>query len=625
MAICEIIGSDFGARVTYTVTQDVANNRSTVRVTRVELKTLGVGAGYPVYVKGGIFVNGVQTTVLALTDTAICGISALSTSYAGGGEGSWSGFSTKDTTITHSDDGTATIPIKANLTVYTSTSSGMVTVGSAISKSVNVSMPTIPRVSELSASPVELGQAMSIGIVRAASGFTDTVTWSCGSVSGTIVSRTSETWISWTPSVTLANQVPNGTAASILLRVDTFQGETQIGSRELTVSCGVPAYLVPSLTVSVEDKLGYAAVCGGYVQNQSQARVRTQAYGTYGSTIQSIAVTCGRLTGTGADLCFALENSGTITVSVTVTDSRGRTAVRNTSITVLAYKKPSVTVTAGYRCDRSGNQKPDGEWLRLVFNAQVTALTGNTAAYTGSCTVHGTTQTRQASLTAYAGQFALTGGSFLISAGIDTAYDCKISVSDKFCTVESGQVLISVAFALLDMCRDTKAIGIGARAAKANKLCIGLDTDMGEHRMENLADPVQNQDAATKAYVERLLSRIYPVGSIYISVSNISPASLFGGTWEQLTNRFLVGAGDQYSVGQMGGADTVALQVENLPEHRHSISFNVFYRQTVASGGGVRNVVKEGTGVTESGSTGSGAAHENRPPYLAVYMWKRVA
>lgn len=78
-----------------------------------------------------------------------------------------------------------------------------------------------------------------------------------------------------------------------------------------------------------------------------------------------------------------------------------------------------------------------------------------------------------------------------------------------------------------------------------------------------------------------LLDDVYPVGSIYMSVSSTSPATLFGGTWVQLQNRFLVGAGDSYPAGSTGG------------ESSH------FY--------------------VDTGST------SNMPPYLAVYMWKRTA
>lgn len=620
MATCEISGPSFVARVSYTVTQNIEKNRSSVRVTKVEIRSFA-DIHLNCFLKGTISVNGTQTTQLLLTATEYCAVH-VSQSYTGGeaGEGS-TGFKTKSLTVNHDDDGTAKIKIYANLEVIYNSAQ----LDYGINKTVSVNLPRIPRVSELTAASVELGQEMAIQIKRASSLFTDTVSWSCGEASGTIAEKTDGENLNWTVPLTLASQAPNGTTVGITLTLQTYTGSTLVGSRELEVRCGVPESLVPTLTVEISDKLGYLEQYGGYVQSQSMARLRTQAQGVYGSTIQRVWVSCGRLSGTGEDLSFALEESGEIAITVTVTDSRGRTASEQTSITVLPYKKPSVTITQGFRCDENGNQQPDGEWMKLTFDAEVTALPGNTAAYTGKCTVHAGEQTRSVSLTDYEGQLSVAGGSFLLSAGIDTAYDCVVSVQDGFQTVDSEPVLISVAFALLDLCRDTKAIGIGMRATSGETLSIGLKTDMTEHTIENLADPEQSQDAATKAYVDRVLKSIYPVGAIYISVSETSPAEIFGGTWERIKNRFLVGAGDKYSVGATGGADSVALTAEQLPQHSHSIGYNVVYRQSVSSGGGVRNVVAGGDASTSTGYTGSGAEHENRPPYLAVNIWKRIA
>ena len=286
MASCEIIGTNFAARVTYTVTQSVEKNQSVVKVTKVELKALGAlgDAGFPVYIRGSITVNGVQATVLTLTDTTRCYISSLTTEYAGGGS-NWSGFSTKSVTVYHEDDGTAKIPIKAILSVYMAQGTGNVEIGSPINKTVNVSLATIPRVSSIKASAVELGSAMSIQISRAASSFRDTVSWSCGTLSGTIAEKTAETSLSWAVPLELANQAPSSTKVSITLTVSTYSGSTKIGSKSINLSCGIPASMVPSLQISVADRMGYVGICGGYVQGQSQARVTTQGYGSYGSYI----------------------------------------------------------------------------------------------------------------------------------------------------------------------------------------------------------------------------------------------------------------------------------------------------------------------------------------------------
>lgn len=102
------------------------------------------------------------------------------------------------------------------------------------------------------------------------------------------------------------------------------------------------------------------------------------------------------------------------------------------------------------------------------------------------------------------------------------------------------------------------------------------------------AAPTINAGTFGGMTVNQFVDMIYPVGSIYMSVSNTSPETLFGGTWVQLTDRFLIGAGNSYSVNGTGGASSV--------------------------------------NITPSGNNSGTALNINQmPPYLAVYMWKRTA
>lgn len=121
---------------------------------------------------------------------------------------------------------------------------------------------------------------------------------------------------------------------------------------------------------------------------------------------------------------------------------------------------------------------------------------------------------------------------------------------------------------------------------------------------------------------------IYPVGSIYMSVNNTSPATLFGGTWEQLKDRFLLGAGDTYTAGATDGEATHTLSIEEMPDHWHKLplpysgsdSYNPATAQVDKSLTAAGNYVTTGTA-----SEGGSQPHNNMPPYLAVYMWKRTA
>lgn len=113
----------------------------------------------------------------------------------------------------------------------------------------------------------------------------------------------------------------------------------------------------------------------------------------------------------------------------------------------------------------------------------------------------------------------------------------------------------------------------------------------------------------------------YPVGAIYLSYVDTSPASIFGGSWTQIQNRFLVGVGSSYAAGATGGEATHKLTVDELPSHSHNYSYPGY-----EAGGGWygANGTAKGNMVATT-AAGGGAAHENRPPYLAVYMWRRTA
>lgn len=132
-----------------------------------------------------------------------------------------------------------------------------------------------------------------------------------------------------------------------------------------------------------------------------------------------------------------------------------------------------------------------------------------------------------------------------------------------------------------------------------------------------------------------MVDMFYPVGSVYLTLNATNPSRLFGGTWEQIKGRFLLGAGDSYTAGATGGEATHTLSVNEMPSHAHNfdnyfLGYSKFeyrtgtdeYRTPMYNQSNPNDKTGE---AIYTNSTGGGAAHNNMPPYLSVYMWKRTA
>lgn len=145
----------------------------------------------------------------------------------------------------------------------------------------------------------------------------------------------------------------------------------------------------------------------------------------------------------------------------------------------------------------------------------------------------------------------------------------------------------------------------------------------------------QGESADAKAVGEALatkaeLLQVYPVGSVYMSFSAISPASLFGGTWEQILERFLLSSGGPYAVGSIGGESMHALTVDEMPTHDHKVHTDMIGSDAGGIGSNDAPYLTKASkipwyGNPRTGEQGGGGAHNNMPPYLVVNMWKRVA
>ncbi len=157
---------------------------------------------------------------------------------------------------------------------------------------------------------------------------------------------------------------------------------------------------------------------------------------------------------------------------------------------------------------------------------------------------------------------------------------------------------------------------------------------------QNLRDHMQAIGAALRTLSGSLLNSIYPVGSIYMSVNSTSPAILFGGTWTQIKDKFLLSAGDYHNAGSTGGDEEHYISRDELPNetvttdsYTHSHWFYIgangasgSARTVLLTSGSTRNTSDDthdhsfelNGGVTQT-------PVDNMPPYLTVYVWQRTA
>ncbi len=145
---------------------------------------------------------------------------------------------------------------------------------------------------------------------------------------------------------------------------------------------------------------------------------------------------------------------------------------------------------------------------------------------------------------------------------------------------------------------------------------------------------------------EAIFNKIYPVGAIYISTSDVNPGTLFVGSWARINSRFLIGAGPNeentfngfgtyptgsynFTPGELGGEAVHTLTVNEMPSHNHMYIRNKILDSEPTSEGGTtrgsNSLVNNMKTYAYTNPTGGNWAHNNIPPYYVVYMWKRIS
>ena len=460
--IQEAIGTGYRLQIAWTVdSQSVANNTSTVTV---KVQLVSTGSSYTINSSasksGSLTINGTKYT---FSFTAALSGNQTKTLF------------TKPVTISHTADGTKTCSFSAtcgiNVTLSGTYYGNVTASGSGV-------FNTIARASTISSvtSSVSVtgSNAVTVNITRAASSFTHTVVFSCGTYSNTQTSV--GTSASYTIPQSWLNAIPNGTSGTAKVTVTTYSGSTKIGSavsKNFTIT--VPSTVVPTFSsVAVNDTTTYQTTFGNMVQTKSKPKFTITAAGAFGSTITAYKTVFEGKTYTGATpTTSVITGSGLMTANITITDSRGRTATFAKQWTVVAYSAPKIITFQGVRCLADGSENYEGTYLKASVNFSVTNVNGkNTASYSIDYKLKtATTWTALTSGTDYALNKSIISASGIMS--VDKSYDIRLTVKDQFATI-SRTFEIPTAFTLLDFNASGKGVAFGKVSEKTEGIEFAL-------------------------------------------------------------------------------------------------------------------------------------------------------
>ena len=632
--------------LSWTATQSIANNTSTISWT---LSTAGGRSSW--ITERTVYVDIDGERVFSKTNAV--------DRYRGT-------IATGTKTISHNSDGTRSFSVSLAAAIYYSS------IGCTGSQTFT--LDTIARASTLSVSDGTLGTKTTLTADRKSSSFTHTLTWECGSYSGTLATKSSATSWPFTPELKLASVAPYGQKVYCTYTLSTYNGSTLVGTDSKAAWFIIPDSVKPSCSLSLSDSKGYASIYGGYIQGESQLSVTINATQAYSSPISRYSASANGATySTQTFTTSVLTKVGTNTISATVIDGRERPGSVSSNITVLAYSRPKITNLKVRRCNANGTENDRGGYGKISFHCTITPLSNKN---TRTCSL----RYRQSGATTWTNAPAITLSAYdqdcnppVIQMSDAHSYEVQINLTDKFGTT-SAVTSISTGYCLYHIPASGKGVTFGG-IAEGDGFNVKMDATFGEN--VNMKKNLQVDGDVTGKYLTGTWLRtiattdlgktppkvavldnsgwiyyrtpvdlIYPVGSIYMSVNATNPKELFGGTWERIQGRFLLGASDGYAAGSQGGEATHKLTTSEIPYHDHIIgqagntskilptqiavndssqSEYVTTLQGGASGWYKSSVAWDGRIATRNQTSPYGHSHNNMPPYLAVYIWKRTA
>lgn len=557
----------------------IENNTSTLRWTLESLG--GVQAWYTIY-NWGVTIDGQE--IYPITTTG----------YNTGKFPASKGSRTGTVTVVHNDDGTAP---DVSFTLY-----GKVYYSGTASFTGSISLTTIPRASVPSILPntFNIGNTITIKTNRKSTRFKHNVILYFGTYSYQIATNVTDT-VTFNTS-TIANnmyqQIPNAPYGIGNITLETYDGSTYIGTQYSTFTARVANSEPVFDTSYLDTNATTVAITNNnqqIIRNNSTLQVNvTNAVARNYATLSSVRVTINGVTydGTfsGSSATFnigTLNISSNTTAQVKVTDSRGFSLTKSLNIIVLDWELPTAIITL----QRENNFYSE---TNINVNADYSSLDGKN-------TITIKVRDKKTTEGSY-GAYTTLQDDVTSQLTLDNnyAWDVQVLVQDLIGSTTYNLVL-SRGMPIVFFDRLKSSTGFN---------CF----------------PQNNQSVEIDG--KTIFDAIYPVGSIYLSVNNTDPSTLFGGTWVQIKDQFLLSAGDTYAGGSTGGDAThkhvlpIGFDNTSLYGYGDSDYFPAFGSGVRSNVNRISTAINTDTGAVRIGSTDSASS---LPPYIAVYVWKRTA
>ena len=261
-------------------------------------------------------------------------------------------------TIPHNEDGSKSITIWARIL-------NVADQGDIDWFSGTVTLTNIPRASSIdSVNVTELGQQITLNINKKVNNFKHQVWWKVNDSEWVDLGKGHDTNVQFTVPLEYASRITNSDTGTLEVCVRTFNDSTQIGNDEYKrgLSIKVPTSIVPTLnTINIVErnaKIAESVPSGNYIKDKSIIRVTAEgASGVYDSKIVSTEIFVDNLVVRSNTGEFPANKAGMLNVTAKVTDSRGRTATKSTTVKILDYYSPRIIAFLANRTGNGTNKK----------------------------------------------------------------------------------------------------------------------------------------------------------------------------------------------------------------------------------------------------------------------------